>query len=123
MANTVLLQRMLKAREETFAVADDEGNTDRLKITIRRPTILRHAEVVFSKPTQVLDILGPCIVGWDGFEERDIVQSGGDEPVAFDRELAIEWVGDRVEIERQLSGELNRMIKAYLERRGNLEKN
>lgn len=123
-----LLQRMLKAREKVVPIADDEGSTERLKITLRRPAILRHAERVFApRPDGTvigpLDVLAPFLVGWDGFIERDFYPSGGDEPVAFHHGLALEWIGDRVEIERQLSEQANDMVREHLEKRGNLQKN
>jgi hypothetical protein len=36
-----------------------------------------------------------CVVGWSGVLERDIVPSGTDDPLPFNRDLFREWVADR----------------------------
>ena len=63
-------------------------------ITIQRPTELEMTDIFFKDGMLNPHNCPQFVVDWD-FREMDLMQGGTDEPVPFDRDAFIEWLGDQ----------------------------
>jgi hypothetical protein len=61
-----------------------------------RPTVSRFGEMHRSVAKDA-DICRECVTGWDNVRERDIIDGGGDDIVAWDAALFGELIVDRVD--------------------------
>ncbi len=64
-----------------------------MKFMARRPTSEEIGNLVRDKSTDA-DIVRRFVFGWEGVCESDLIKGGSETPVAFDRELFCEAIGD-----------------------------
>lgn len=108
---SALVERLRKAREQAVSVGD-------WKFTFRRPTDYEAAKIYQEGQTK-FDVARKYVVGWKGVRERDLFPSdGGDQPVAFDRELWGDWLQDQPDLWEPI---FEAIVGAYQKHRGLVE--
>ena len=75
--------------------------------TIRRPTDYEAAQF---GDTDRFDIVLDYVEDWGEMRERDVIPDGGNDLVAFDRDLWREWIPDHPELWQPL---LDKIVDAY----------
>ena len=80
------------------------------RFLVRRPTFLQYMKM-HKEGMSEIDILLDSIVGWDNVKEQDLYPGGSDQPLEFDGEACVEWVGDRNEFWKPLAEALNSLTE------------
>lgn len=111
-----LVNRMIQQREQWFDVGGGKS------LLLRRPTELFVSEWA-EAGAKSSDMLRETIRGWKGFKEVDLIPSGGEDAVAFDPDLALEWISDRGELLIAITEEINRRRDEYKRKNREQEKN
>lgn len=88
MLMSLLIDKLRRARE-TKVQAGGFG------FIVRRPTALEMIEI--QNQPRGRAIL-PFVVGWEGVRELDLIPGGDPHPLAFDADLAREWLIDRIDL-------------------------
>lgn len=69
------------------------------------------------------EIARKCVDGWRGVTESDLIEDGGDDVIAFDKELFNEVIGDKPEWWRPISDLVIDRFKLRAAEKENKEKN
>lgn len=96
MDSSVILKKMDKAAQSAVKVG---GYT----FTIQRPTKYEMAKISSEKDASFFDLAHRFVVGWDGVTEADLMPSGGETAVPFDREIWRRWLEDREDFWQPIS--------------------
>lgn len=87
--NDLLINRMRKARQMRVEI---DGHV----FICRRPTDAEASELFkLELHNNRLHVSREFVDGWEKVTDADVVVSGGDQPVEFDKELWKEWCDDR----------------------------
>lgn len=86
---STLARKIQQAREKWLEL---EGYS----LLIRRPTALWIVGWR-SRGAEEDELLRHVIIDWKGIKEADLLGSGGTEPLDFDKDACLEFVGDRVD--------------------------
>jgi hypothetical protein len=107
-----LIEKIRKARQSNVTI-------DGITYIISRPTDM---DIATWHGSTDGDILKRFVVGWSGVNEIDLIPGGNPTPAAFETELFIESVADKLtHVETLLSAIVN-AYKAHLESKKEIEK-
>ncbi len=104
----ILLQKRQAQRE---SLVDLDGVR---KVRIRRPL---ETELLRLQRLDMIDAALQCVVGWEGFTEADVLQSGGEDEVPFHPALFRDVVCDRFDWIAKIDKAIGDAANAYAEKR------
>lgn len=110
----ILLQKRLAQRETWVELEPAQGSKPARRVRIRRPL---ETAILQLQRMEGLEAAMRCIVGWDGFTEADVLQSGGEDPVPFDEALVRDVLADRMEWVIKIDRGIADAVKARTEAR------
>lgn len=109
MSANPLLRQMQKTRER-------DVKYKHMVFTLRRVTPGEELDLRSPDggPPRKIDLLRKAIVNFSGVTESDLFPSGGDAPVEFDKDVAIEMCNDNIELMNLLVQTNDEMIADYI---------
>ena len=108
-----LVEKLRKAREQQVTVG---GFT----FTVRRPTDVE--ALALRGATSMRDLM-PFVIGWDTVREIDVLPGGDPHPLAFDVDVAAEWLADRPDLLTPLIDAIHEQYRAHVAALGEIAKN
>lgn len=113
------LSEKMRAARENWVPVGKEGEDK--AVCLLRPLFedMRY----FVRGTLPSKIIAEFAVKWRGVLESDLLPSGGNDPVDFDRDALVEWVADQPDIADKLSSWLLEASNKRLEALSSIEKN
>lgn len=93
---SAILKKMDKAAQNAVKVG-------KFSFIIQRPTKYEMAKLSGETGASFFDLASRFVVGWHGVTEADLLPSGGESPVTFDRDIWRRWLEDREDFWQPLS--------------------
>ena len=99
------------------------------RVRVRRPSevesiaLLRKGDDGVPFLTAGLAEVKKHVVGWSGFKECDLIQSGASDALDFDAELWAVWVDDRRAVVQQVAQKIVDLVAAHEKAAAASEKN
>ncbi len=110
------LDARMRARRETWFAAGG------IELLIRRPRDLDVAKVRAAGGGWS-DVAIAAVVDWRGVKLSDLIPGDVDQPAPFSAAAFEEWVGDRMDVVKEVTVEVVRLIDAHAAQRETTEKN
>lgn len=110
--SAALIDKLRAARESWVTAGAFE-------FRVRRPT---DVALYKAREEDNSDFLRRVLVDWKGVRECDVLPSGGAQALAFEAEVAVEWLEDRPDLYAQIVAGVEALIRAHFQARADAEK-
>lgn len=113
---SVILRKMDKAAQGVVRIG-------KFSFTVQRPTKYEMAKLSGEDGASFFDLASRFVVGWDGVTESDLMPSGGESVVSFDRAVWRRWLEDREDFWQPISKAVMESFTRHSEQTQDDEKN
>lgn len=104
---SMLAEKMRRARE----FSQEFGG---MRLKLRRPTRVEYGRMV-RENAPFIAFAQEFVIGWEGVKESDLIASGGDMDVPFDREVWHEVIADRSDLWEPIASAISEAFRKHLD--------